>query len=122
MATEKRTIDFILEQLRGVADVSARKMFGEYAIYSGAKVVALVCDDQLFVKPTAAGKAFIGDAVEAPPYPGAKPSYLIAGDQWDDAEWLSELIRITAAELPMPKPKKPKTKAAGGKKKSPPQI
>jgi DNA transformation protein and related proteins len=40
-----------------------------------------------------------------PPYPGAKPYYFISGEQWDDAEWLSELIRLTSAELPLPKKK-----------------
>lgn len=108
MGTQQATIDFILEQLSKLGGVSARKMFGEYAIYCDGKVVALVCDDQLFVKPTEGGRALIGNIVEAPPYPGAKPSLLISGDQWDDADWLSELIKITAKEVPVPKPKKPK--------------
>ena len=112
MATQQRTVDFILEQLQAAGDVSARKMFGEYALYCEGKVVALVCDDQLFVKPTEAGKNYIGTVEEAPAYPGAKPSYLISGDQWDDADWLTELIKITAKELPMPKPKKSKNKPA----------
>lgn len=108
MGTQQATIDFILEQVSKLGGVSARKMFGEYAIYCDGKVVALVCDDQLFVKPTEGGRAFIGNIVEAPPYPGAKPSLLISGDQWDDADWLSELIKITTKEVPVPKPKKPK--------------
>jgi TfoX/Sxy family transcriptional regulator of competence genes len=108
MASKQKTVDFIVEQLANAGDISARKMFGEYAIYHSSKIVALVCDDQLFVKATAAGKRFIGKVLESPPYPGAKPSYLITGDQWDDADWLSELIRVTAAELPLPKPKKKK--------------
>ena len=49
-------------------------MFGEHAIHRGDKVVALACDDRLFVRRTAAGRAFVGDAVEAPAYPGAKPT------------------------------------------------
>lgn len=110
MATQQRTVDFILEQLQPAGDVSARKMFGEYALYCDGKVVALVCDEQLFVKPTKAGKNFIGTVEEAPAYTGAKPSYLISGDQWDDTDWLAELIKITAKELPIPKPKKPKKK------------
>ena len=60
-------------------------MFGEYVIYSGEKIVALVCDNQFFVKPTAAGRAFIGTPVEAPPYPQAKPWFLIEG-AIDDAD------------------------------------
>jgi hypothetical protein len=61
----------------------------------------------LFIKPTNSGRAFIKDDVEAPPYPGAKPSLLI-GDKIDDREWLSELVRLTLPELPEPKPKKTK--------------
>lgn len=110
MATQQSTVDFILEQVAGAGDVSARKMFGEYALYRQDKVVALICDDQLFVKPTRSGKAYLGETVEAPPYPGAKDAFLIAADKWDDADWLVELIRLTVAELPAPKPKKPKPK------------
>ncbi len=82
-------------------------MFGGCTLYSKDKVVALICDDQLFVKPTEAGRAFIGDVVEAPPYPGAKLSFLIE-DKIEDGEWLTELITLTEAELPSPKPKKKK--------------
>ena len=109
MATKQSTVDYILEQLSGVKSVVAKKMFGEYAIYCGAKVVALVCNEQLFVKQTVAGKKFIGRVKEAPPYKGAKPCYLISGDRWEDQDWLSELIKISAAELPAPKPKKKKS-------------
>src|SRR4051812_36573084 len=105
MATRQQIVDFVLEQMSGVPDVTARKMFGEFAIYSAGKVVALVCDDQLFVKVTDAGKRFIGAVTEARPYPGAKPWLLVDGDQWEDADWLSELIRLTAQALPLPKPK-----------------
>ena len=84
-------------------------MFGEYVLYSNGKVVALLCDNQLFIKPTKAGRAFIGDVVEAPPYPGAKLSFLIQ-DEIENREWLSQLIRLTEAELPAPKPKKKKKK------------
>ncbi len=63
-------------------------MFGEWAIYSGRKVVALVCDDRLFVRPTDAGRAFIGEPVEVPPYPGAKAHFLIE-DRIDASRWLT---------------------------------
>ena len=105
MATKQRTVDYILDQLSSLEGVLAKKMFGEYAIYYESKVVALVCDNQLFVKPTKAGKAVINNIEEAPPYKGAKPSYLISADLWDDAEWLSQLIKLSAAELPLPKTK-----------------
>ena len=107
MATDLEFMEFLADQMAGAGEISYRKMFGEYAVYLDGKVVALVCDNRLFVKPTAAGRAFIGAPVEAPAYPGAKNSFLIE-DAFEDREWISELIRITARELPMPKPKKPK--------------
>jgi DNA transformation protein and related proteins len=110
MSSQKSNVDYLMEQLAGAGAVSARAMFGEYAFYCDSKVVALFCDDQLFVKPTKAGLAFLGTAEQGPPYPGAKPHFLISGEKWDDAEWLSALVRLTAAELPVPKPKKKKVK------------
>lgn len=108
MASDPSFVQFICEQVRGVGGVSHRKMFGEYAIYVGNKVVALVCDNRLFLKPTTAGLALLGSPVEAPPYPGAKPYYVI--DEYiDDAEFLSTLLRATEAELPEPKAKKRRT-------------
>jgi DNA transformation protein and related proteins len=110
MASEQKFVTFICDQMSNAGVISSRKMFGEYAIYCGEKVVALVCDNQLFVKPTTEGKAFLGRPMEAPPYPGAKPHYLI-GDGLDDPEWLSRLIAATARELPARKLKKsPKRK------------
>ena len=105
MSSKQATVDFILEQIATAGSVSARKMFGEYAIYCDGKVVALVCDDKLFVKPTDAGRAIAGSVENAPAYPGAKPSLLIPAETWDDADWLADLIRTTSRSLPSPKPK-----------------
>jgi TfoX/Sxy family transcriptional regulator of competence genes len=111
MGSKQSTADYIVDQLSSVGGIAARKMFGEYAIYVGDKVVALICDDQLFVKPTVGGKAFLGEFQEAPPYPGVKPFIVIPGDKWDDNEWLSELMIKTASQLPAPKRKLGKKKA-----------
>jgi DNA transformation protein and related proteins len=105
MASRQSSIDFILEQIAGAGIVSAKKMFGGYCIYCDGKVVALFCDDQLFVKPTIAGKAFIGTCEEGAPYPGAKLYFFISGEKWEDSEWLAALIKTSAAELPLPKKK-----------------
>ncbi len=107
MASNQDFANFVLEQIKGTGEISAKKMFGEYALYSDAKIFALICDDKLFVKPTASGRAFIGEVLEAVPYEGAKPSFLIE-DKVEDSDWLSELVRITVNELPQPKPKKKK--------------
>ena len=112
MSTDLSFMQFIADQLHPSLRISYRKMFGEYAVYSNGKVVALACDNQLFVKPTEAGRAFLGDVSEGSPYPGAKPHLLIR-DEFDDCDRLSQLIAITAQALPPPKPKKPKKKSRG---------
>ncbi len=91
--------------------VSAKPMFGEYGVYVDGKLVASVCDDQLFLKPTSSGRAYADPVSEAPPYPGAKPHLLIEADRWDDGAWLGELLRRTSAELPTPKPRRSKRSA-----------
>ncbi len=108
MATEQRTVDYLLEQAAGAGAVSSKPMFGEYGVYVDGKMIGSICDDQLYVKPTAAGRRHAEPVSKAPPYPGAKPHLLIKADRWDDAEWLGDLLRFTAAELPIPKPRKPR--------------
>ena len=107
MASEINFVDFVLEQIKNSGEITAKKMFGEYGIYSDGKQFGLICDNKLFIKPTNSGRKFIGNVVEAPPYEGAKPSFLIE-DKIEDSEWLSELVRISLNELPAPKPKKKK--------------
>lgn len=121
MATKASTIEFLTDQLSGVPGVSARKMFGEYCLYVAGKPVALVCDDQLFVKPTPAGATFAeSQATMGHPYPGAKPHLLISADHWEDGDWLGTLIQTTARALPTPKPKQPpKAKPAQVKRRRP---
>jgi DNA transformation protein and related proteins len=108
MATKQATVDYLLDQLAGAGAVRAQKMFGEYGLYCDGKIVALICDDQLFLKPTEAGRSFIGEVTEGFAYPGAKASFLIDQDLWDDSDWLCELVRITERALPMAKVKKTK--------------
>lgn len=105
MATDRRTVDYIIDQIAGAGAVSARPMFGEYGVYCDGKMIAIIADEQFFLKPTAGGRALAPDADEAPPYPGAKPYLRIDADRWDDRDGLTALVRITAAELPAPKPK-----------------
>ena len=107
MSSDLGFVEYVADQIADAGMISFRKMFGEYAIYCDGKVVALVCDDRLYVKPTAGGRELIGEPAEAPPYPGAKPSFLIE-DRLDDRAWMTELIRVTAGELPAPKPKRHK--------------
>ena len=108
MSTSPATVDFLLDQLTGIGPMGVRKMFGEYCLYWADKPIGLVCDNQLFLKPTAAGRGLMATVTEGSPYPGAKPHLLVTADLWDDRPWLGQLIQATAAELPPPKPKKKK--------------
>jgi TfoX/Sxy family transcriptional regulator of competence genes len=109
MASDLEFVEYVCDQIGDAGSISFRKMFGEYAVYCNGKVVALVCDNQLFVKPTDGGRLLVGNLTEAPPYPGAKP-YFLVGDRLDDREWVSRLIRTTECELPVPKPKTKKSR------------
>ena len=113
MASDQSFVDFIIEQGGAAGVVSSRKMFGEYALYCDGKVIALVCDNRLFVKPTAGGRSFVGTVVEGSPYPGAKPCLVVEAGI-EDRDWLTELFRITARELPMPPPKKVRVPRGAG--------
>jgi len=105
MASDQNFVNYVIEQIENAGEITAKKMFGEYGIYSDGKMFGLICDNKLFIKPTTVGREFIGNVVEAPPYPGAKSSFLIE-EKIEDRRWLSELVRISVKELPMPKPKK----------------
>lgn len=103
MSSDQKTVDYITERMAVAGAIRSRKMFGEYAIYCDDKVVALVCDNQLFVKVTEPGRAVLKDEQLAPAYPGAKDSFIIATDDWDDAEYLAALVRASADALPAPR-------------------
>lgn len=105
MASSQEFVEYVTGQFADGLEVTHKKMFGEYGIFSGGKMFGLVCDDRFFVKPTDGGRAYVGDIMEAPPYPGAKPCFVVE-DGLEDQEWLSELARITIRELPAPKRRK----------------
>ena len=98
MASDPAFVASVVDRCEEDCAVTSRRMFGEFGLYSRGTFVGVICDDQLFIKPTPGGRTYIGRVVEAPPYPGAKPSFLI-GDRIEDGAWLSELLRITASEL-----------------------
>ena len=110
MSTTKDTVEYILDQLAPLP-VRARAMFGEYGVYCDEKFVALICDDTLFVKPTAISDQFFTDADLAPPYRGAKDHYAVPAVLLENGEQLREVIARTAELLPLPK-KKPGKKSA----------
>ena len=107
MASSKDFVDYVCDQIRGAGEISVRKMFGEYAVYCDGKVVALICDDQVFVKKTDAATMLLGEkAEEGFPYPGAKPHFVV--NELDNPRFMAQLIQAIQAELPPPNPKQTK--------------
>lgn len=104
MATGKEYLNFILEQLSGLEEITHRMMMGEYIIYYRGKTAAYICDDRFLVKPVKAARRLLPDAPLEPPYKGAKEMILVK--DVDDREFLTELFQAMYEELPVPKPKK----------------
>ncbi len=110
MATSQSTMDYLLDQLeQGGGACSARKMFGEYCLYYQGRPVGLVCNEQLYLKDTEAGRALMQQPTQGAPFPGARQHLLLCADDWDDHHGLHQIVRATLDALPPPKPKsKPK--------------
>lgn len=83
-----------------------KRMFGEYGLYCDQVFFGVICDDQLFIKITPPVAESMPDCPKAPPYAGAKESFLI--EDLDDREKLGQIVRMTCEHLPKPKPRKPK--------------
>ena len=97
MPSHKEYLDFILDQLSGVEEISYRKMMGEYIIYYRGKIIGGIYDDRFLVKPVAAAKALLPDAPMELPYKGAKEMLLV--DAVDSRDFLTELVQAMYAEL-----------------------
>ena len=106
MSTSQGTMDYLLDQLKSAGPVSSRKMFGEFCLYYAGRPVGLVCDEQLYLKPTDAGRALMREVREGAPFPGARMHLLLTADDWDDHHLLGQLVRATFDALPPPKPPK----------------
>ena len=104
MASSKEYLQFILEQLSDLEEISYRAMMGEYIIYYRGKIVGGIYDDRLLVKPVKSAVSFMPTATYELPYDGAKEMLLV--ENVDDKEFLAGLFNAMYEELPAPKPKK----------------
>ncbi len=103
MASSKEYLDYILEQLSELDNISYRAMMGEYIIYFGGKVIGGIYDDRFLVKPTKSAMAMMPDADMEPPYEGAKEMLLV--DDVENREFLCDLFEAMYDELPASKKK-----------------
>ena len=104
MASSKGYLDFILDQLSELEDISYRAMMGEYIIYYRGKIIGGIYDDRFLVKPVKSAVTMMPDARMELPYDGAKEMLLV--DNVDDREFLQKLLRAMYPELPAPKKRK----------------
>lgn len=104
MASSKEYLDFILEQLAELENITYRSMMGEYIIYYNGKIAAYLCDNRLLVKILPSTVAMLSDAPHEPPYDGAKDMILV--ENTDNRNFLKTLFINMYSELPVPKSKK----------------
>ena len=104
MASSKEYLDFILEQLSGMENVTWKAMMGEYILYLRGRIVGGIYDDRFLVKPTKSAVAMMPETDRELPYEGAKEMLLV--DNVDNREFLEELLTAMYDELPAPKKKK----------------
>lgn len=104
MASTKDYLDYILEQLSGLSDISHRAMMGEYILYYQGKVIGGIYDNRFLIKPTKSAKALLPNAPLELPYEGAKEMLLV--DNIEDRELLENLLNAMVDELPTPKKRK----------------
>ena len=104
MASNKEYLDFILEQLSGLENITYRTMMSEFILYYRGKIVGGIYDDRFLVKPTKSARAMMPDADREIPHEGAKEMLLV--DNVDNREFLTELLTSMYDELPEPKKKK----------------
>lgn len=104
MASSKEYLDYIIEQLSSLDDITYKAMMGEYIIYYKSKIIGGVYDDRLLIKPVQSAKKYLPYAKYEPPYDGAKEMLLV--DDVDNREFLTGLFKAMYEELPKPKEKR----------------
>ena len=104
MASSKAYLDFVLEQLSELDEISYRAMMGEYILYYRGKIVGGIYDDRLLVKPVPSALLLMPNAAYELPYKGAKEMLLV--DEIDSKDFLTELFRAMYDDLPAPKKRK----------------
>ncbi len=104
MASSKEYLEYILDQLTDLDEISYRAMMGEYIIYYRSKIVGGIFDDRFLVKPVKSAVAMMPDADMELPYEGAKEMLLV--DDVENRKFLHELLEAMYEELPAPKKKK----------------
>jgi len=113
MVSHQDYLDYILDQLSSLEEITVRRMMGEYILYYCGRIVGGIYDDRLLVKPVAAAKELLPDAAKEEPYPGARP--LLRVDEADDRQFLTALFTAMLPQLPLVKKRGSSSKKQGKK-------
>ncbi len=110
MASNADFVQYIVDQCSGAGEIAVKKMMGDYCIYCDGILFGLICDNNLYIKPTEEGATQLKEVILRPPYPGAKPHFYI--NEIDNRDYLTAILRATIPALLKSKPKsKPKPKS-----------
>ena len=104
MTSSKQYLEYILERLSGLDDISHRAIMGEYIIYYRGKIIGGIYDDRFLIKPVKSAKAMMPNADMELPYEGAREMILV--DETENEDFLKELIEAMYGELPSPRKRK----------------
>lgn len=104
MASSQENLQFVLEQLSELEDITYRPMMGEFIIYYRGKIIGGIYDDRLLIKPTKSAISYMSSVSYESPYKGAKEMILV--DEIDNKKYLTELFKAMYDELPAPKSKR----------------
>ncbi len=99
MATDKAAAERILACLSAALDARIKPMFGEYGVYADEKLIGQINENRLFIKTTKFGEEYAPELEKAPPYPGAKPAFIVPEQRLADTEWLREFAAGTRRVL-----------------------
>jgi len=103
MSSSKAYLQFVLEQLSDLKEITYRPMMGEYLLYYKGKLFGGIYDNRLLIKPVKSALAYLSNAVYEVPYDGAKEMLLV---DVEDKTFLAGLLQTIEEELPLPKKKK----------------
>lgn len=97
MASNIDFVQYIVDQCSGAGEIAVKKMMGDYCIYCNGAIFGVICDNNLYIKETDAGRALLKEVVLRPPYEGAKEYFYI--EDVDDRDYLTDLVRVTCRAL-----------------------
>ena len=97
MASSTDYLQFILDQLSDLPEITYRKMMWEYILYFHWKIIGWIYDNRLLLRPTEKIKNLIDNLEMQIPYPWAKP--MIYVDNVDHRDYVQNIVKVVYGEI-----------------------